>query len=337
MSLRLLPAIYEHAAQLIGARPWDVSRNAELLARAHATAHDIYGHEPLIPGIDIYNLESEAYGLTVNEPAGNGVPTITEHPYEMAEELNELPELDLSSGRIPLMFDAVERLRQMKPSAPITFPIAGPFAIATNILGMDNLLCELIECPEDVAQALDKIVQGQLALCHAIRQAGFGITVFESGSAPPLVSPEIFRRVIFPTLSSFCKQAKSVTGQPIGLVLGGDTAKIVDVLAKLEVGFMICPAETDQESWIKGMLERSDITVRINMSASILASGNRQAISAELERLCRLADLCPGNVCLGTGVLPYDFDPKVYQVIRQDTFKKVDNPIIIETILSKRE
>ncbi|MBN2295787.1 MAG: hypothetical protein JXM70_25375, partial [Pirellulales bacterium] len=56
------PSVYEHAAQLIGATPWQASRDAELMFCAHAEAYRRYRHTPIMPGIDIYNLEAEAYG-----------------------------------------------------------------------------------------------------------------------------------------------------------------------------------------------------------------------------------------------------------------------------------
>jgi len=59
------PSVYEHAAFLIGRTPWEVSRDAELIFEAHAAAYRTYRQTPVMPGIDIYNLEPEAYGGVV--------------------------------------------------------------------------------------------------------------------------------------------------------------------------------------------------------------------------------------------------------------------------------
>ena len=70
------PSVYEHAAFLIGRTPWEVSRDAELLLEAHAEAFRRYRHAPIVVGIDIYNLEAEAYGGVVDQPHGTGIPAI---------------------------------------------------------------------------------------------------------------------------------------------------------------------------------------------------------------------------------------------------------------------
>ena len=74
--MELSPSVYEHAAAVIGRTPWDVSRDAELLFAAHAAAYRLYRHTPIMPGIDIYNLEAEAYGGVVRQPQGVGIPAI---------------------------------------------------------------------------------------------------------------------------------------------------------------------------------------------------------------------------------------------------------------------
>jgi hypothetical protein len=66
------PSVYEHAAFLIGRTPWEVSRDADLLFQAHAEAFRCYRHAPVVVGIDIYNLEAEAYGGVIERPRGTG-------------------------------------------------------------------------------------------------------------------------------------------------------------------------------------------------------------------------------------------------------------------------
>ena len=74
--MELSPSVYEHAAAVIGLPPWEVSRDPELLFRAHAESHRLYRQTPIMPGIDIYNLEAEAYGAVVENPGGFGIPAI---------------------------------------------------------------------------------------------------------------------------------------------------------------------------------------------------------------------------------------------------------------------
>ena len=71
--MKLHPVVLEHAAAFIGRSPWDVSRDASLLAAAEIAAFQAYGHQPLICGIDVYNVEAEAWGARVEESGLSGV------------------------------------------------------------------------------------------------------------------------------------------------------------------------------------------------------------------------------------------------------------------------
>jgi hypothetical protein len=71
-----VPVVYEHAAQLIGKRPWEVSREEDLLVAAHAAAFQRYRLSPVVVGIDIYNVEAEAYGSVLGDAGGIAIPSV---------------------------------------------------------------------------------------------------------------------------------------------------------------------------------------------------------------------------------------------------------------------
>ena len=66
MTMEVSPSVYEHAAKILGRTPWEVSRDGELIYQAHAAAYEFYRQTPIMPGIDIYNLEPEAYGAVID-------------------------------------------------------------------------------------------------------------------------------------------------------------------------------------------------------------------------------------------------------------------------------
>ncbi len=75
MRIAFTPAVYEHAARFVGRTPAEVSRDAELLFQAHRGAYLEYRHQPIAVGIDIYNLEAEAYGAKVESGRGRRHPS----------------------------------------------------------------------------------------------------------------------------------------------------------------------------------------------------------------------------------------------------------------------
>ena len=179
--IQFCPSIYEHAARIIGKSPWEVSRDAELLSKAHAEAYRLYRHRPVVVGIDIYNLEAEAYGAVVSRAAGNAIPAIREYPCSSARELLALKPFDpKAAGRIPMVIEAAKCVHDNYPDADVRIPLSGPFSLAANLVGFENLLCEIHINPNLVAGALRHLVAGQAEFCKEVVRNRLDIAFFES-------------------------------------------------------------------------------------------------------------------------------------------------------------
>lgn len=303
-------AVYEHAACLIGRRPWDVSRDAELMFQAHAVAYRRYHHAPIVASIDIYNLEAEAYGAVIYEPQGNGIPAVTQPICDSVDALAQLPLFDpATAGRIPMTLEVAEHLRAEFPEADVRIPMAGPMSIASSLMGIESLLCDMISRPDAARAALIHMADGQVRFCEAIARAGLDVAFFESAASPPLVSPAMFRQVELPALSSIIDRCSQVLGHPISCVMGGDTEPVLDALLETGTGYVICPIETDQAAFMEKIRDRTEIRVRVNTSPALMAQGTPQQIQQDVERIIRLCGDRP-NVCVGTSALPYETPPE---------------------------
>jgi len=304
------PSVYEHAATLIHRSPWDVSRDAELMFQAHAAAYRLYRHRPIVVGIDIYNLEAEAYGGVIRRPQGDGIPAVTEPLFRSVRELCQMPLFDPdSAGRIAMAIGVGSRLAREFPEADVRIPIGGPMAIASSLMGFEPLLCELLVDPDHGAAALLHLADGQVGFCRAIQRAGLDIAFFESAACPPLLSPAMFRRLELPALKRLLGRCAEVLGHPVPCIIGGDTTPILDAMLETGTGYVVCPIETDQEAFLRKVWDRTDVRVRVNIWHMLMARGTRQEIRGDVERVFRLTAGRP-NVCLGTGALPYETPPE---------------------------
>jgi uroporphyrinogen decarboxylase len=308
--MRFDPVVYEHAAALLKLRPWDVSRDANLLVKAHATAYELYHHQPIVPGIDVYNVEAEAYGAIVEEPAGNGVPSIPAPPFSEVSDLLALRPFDPSrDGRFPLLLEAAEILQATCSPAPVRVPISGPFSIACGLLGFDNLLCATLIEPETVARTLDLLALNQVSLCQEAAARHLQVTIFESAATIPLLSPTLFRDLVAPPLARLVQAASSLARAPVACIIGGDALPVIDDIMLGKPGYIICPSETDQEAFLTRMKDFPDTKVRVNMNPGIFTGTDREAVRREVDRVWKL---CRGleTVSLGSGVLPYEAVPE---------------------------
>jgi len=304
------PSVYEHAALLIGRTPWEVSRDGELIFQAHAAAYRRYRQTPIMPGIDIYNLEAEAYGGVIEQPRGVGIPAVRPPILRSARELSALKPFEpRSAGRIPMIIDVARRLAREFPEADIRVPLSGPFSIASNLVGFETLLCEVAADPTAVRAALLHLVDGQVAFAEALREAGVDVAFFESAACPPLLSPECFREVEMLALRSIMARIGEVVGHPIPCIIGGDTEPIVEQMLATGTGYLVCPFETDQEAFMKKVWERTDVRIRVNSDVELISRGTWDQIRADADRIIRLTE-GRENVCMGTGALPYETPPE---------------------------
>ena len=296
--MKFEPAVYEHAAKLIGKTPWEVSRSKELIVEAHRIAFELYRHTPVVVGIDIYNLEAEAFGATVAEPDGEGIPSMEGHLCEDAEEILSLADFDPgTSGRLAMIIEAAVALKQQLPDAVVKVPVSGPFSLASNLCGLENLLCDCMTDPDVVFQALEKLTANQLRFVEAIRTAGIEPTFFESAATPPLVPPKMFREIVLPALNNV------LGGAPC--IIGGNTEPILEPMLSTGTQYVICPGETNQAAFMKQMEAHPDVMVRINMNPAVFCSTDTAAAFAEADRVMQLA-AGRDKVCIGSGVLPYE-------------------------------
>jgi uroporphyrinogen decarboxylase len=325
------PSVYEHAARVIGRTPWEVSRDGGLLAQGHIEAFRLYSHHPVVVGIDIYNLEAEAYGARVQRASGTGIPAVTQFPCSCVEDLLSLPPFDPdSAGRVPMTLEAAQAVTRACPRADVRVPVAGPFSVAGNLAGLERLLSAVADRPDLVRAALVHLVEGQIRLCRAIHGRGLGIAFFESAAAPPLLSPRQFREIELPALKRMLPAVAAITGSAPAFIMGGDTSLIIEAIMETGTGYVCCPAESDQRRFMEKMREHPEVTVRINMDPRPLVAVDSELIEKEVDRVLALAQN-RDRVCIGTGVLPFEVDPQTVlqtrQMVLSRTVQKSSNGI----------
>lgn len=319
MKIAFTPAIYEHAARLIGRSPYETSRDPDLLFAGHRAAWLEYRHTPIAVGIDIYNLEAEAYGAKIVAPEGNDIPAIHEPVFSSLDDALRLlrPYSPLRDGRLGMVIGVGRRLKQELPLAEVRIPVAGPFSIAFNLLGISRLVECAVEQPEETRRFLWMLAENQGAFCRAIVEAGLDVAFFESAAAPPLLSPRLFREMELPALKRAIAVAESCVNHPVPCIMGGDTFKVFDDLLSTGTNFVVINPETDQAAFVARLrAEFPHVRVRINMRPDIVICRDPAAIYREVDRILAFAGGHP-NCVLGTGALPYEAPPENVHLIRE--------------------
>lgn len=318
MKIPFNPSVYEHAARFAGASPWATSRDPELMFRGHHDAWLEYRHTPIVVGIDIYNLEPEAYGATVSNPGLDGIPAIQHPLFASLDEALDLAPFDPArDGRIAMVIDVGRRLKAALPDADVRIPIAGPFSIAFNLRGITPLCEDVALRPADVARWLMRLAENQTVFSRAIIDAGLDVAFFESAAAPPLLSPRLFRAVELPALHHILATTAAIAGHPVPCIMGGDTVKILDALLETGTGYVVCNVETNQQAFVDRLCAtHPHVNVRINMDPLVVACHDLARIHAEVDRILAIAAARP-NCLMGTGCLPLETPPSNMRLIRE--------------------
>lgn len=318
MKIPFNPSVYEHAARFAGHTPWETSRDPELMFRGHRDAWLEYRHSPVVAGIDIYNLEPEAYGAVVRDPGDGAIPAISEPLFKSLDDALDIAPFDpRRDGRIAMVIGVGRRLKKALPGADVRIPVAGPFSIAFNLRGITQLCEDVALRPDDVAGWLMRLAENQAAFSRAVIEAGLDVAFFESAAAPPLLSPRLFRAVEFPALKRILETTAAIAGHPVPCIMGGDTVKILDAILETGTSYVVCNVETDQRAFVERLCRtHPHVHVRINMDPRIVACDDPAAIHAEIDRILAIAG-GRRNCLLGTGCLPLETPPSNIRLIRE--------------------
>ncbi len=138
-------------------------------------------------------LEAEALGAKVN------MGRIDRNPYviEPVKKLT-LPENLLEKGRIPVLIEALDLLREYEgDSQPINVKVTGPFTIACQCIGTEKFLKSLIKNPSFAKETLEVTTQVSEELSLASLKAGADvITISDPNSSGDIISPEQYKNFI---------------------------------------------------------------------------------------------------------------------------------------------
>ena len=307
MKIPFTPAVYEHAARFVGRSPWAVSRDPELMFEGHRRAYEEYRHQVIAVGIDIYNLEAEAYGATVENTGDFGTPAIHEPLLKSAAEGIALKPFDPEhDGRIGMVIGVGQRLKRQFPEADVRIPVAGPFSLAFNLRGISDLCEDVVAEPEVAAKLLYHLAENQAVLCRAIARAGLDVAFFESAASPPILSPRLFRDLELPALKRILQVCAECVGHPVPCIMGGNTFPILDDLLSTGTNFLVCNVETDQAAFVERVARtHPQVKLRVNLDPGVVACAEPERIYRAVDRLLEIVG-GRANCVMGTGALPLE-------------------------------
>lgn len=299
-----LPTIFEHGAGLIGKTPSEAALDEDIMAKAHLKAYEVYGHDVVTVGIDVYNIEAEALGCEIRYHKDNSIPGVITHPFKDQFSSEDMI-FSLDRGRIGKVLNAASEVNLQIGDETFTgIGICGPFSVCVELCGYENIIMDCMAKGEKVHKMMEDLLGFQKYYCDEIIKRNLGVTIFESWATPPLISPEIYREFVVPYEKELIKHIKSKGLSSAPLVIGGDTGLIVDDIISTGTTLLVADYNSDFEMYLEKATE-NNIMLRGNIDPKLVEKGTREEILTHAQRLIEKAKGY-GKFVMGTGVLPYN-------------------------------
>ena len=225
-----------------------VHSDAKMMADTAASSYKLFGYDCAVVPYDLC-LEAEAVGCVMNpyEQVDQLLyPTIKEKVCHSEDEMTTfpIPEDVANRGRVPVVCEAIKLLQEdIGSEVAIGSYVLGPFTLAGQLMDLNELFKLSFKSPDKVNAMLDRLSDVTIKIGRALRSAGADyITIREMGATTDVLSPKVFRNVIFPHLK---KVREALQDVPTILHICGGTNKIMNILN--EVGCNAISVETKND------------------------------------------------------------------------------------------
>jgi len=260
-------------------------------AKTYYTDHDRFAdahialYEEIRPDIvalmgDLF-MEVDAMGAEVEFPEDD-LPRLRSYLLEDKGKLGSLEVPDPhKSGRMPAYLGACRKVSGAVKESPVGGVICGPWTLATDLRGAENLIVDTATDPEFVHELMKFTMEISKSFAVAVKEAGAGLSLSEAPASISLISPKIFKEFVLPyekEVISYLKERRtSVTVHCCGFI-----EPIMEDLASMGAAAI----SMDEPSSLEKMFEASQGRVVIigNVSTNVFFSGTKDDIEKEVRR-----------------------------------------------------
>lgn len=261
--------------------------DAELMAQRQIALQEEFGHDVLLVENGTASL-AQAMGCRVSfrkedAPAVTGAVLKTVEAWDKLTVTGQL--LDA-----PLLRANLETVKILKRKLGDRVVIMGrgdqgPFSLASQMLGMSELLMELTDrdMAEDIAHLMEIAAQAGVLCCTAMLEAGAHCTsIGDSTAGPDVISPAMYEAYALPYERKLI-QAVHREGGLIALHICGNATGIIDKMIETEADIL----EIDQKTRLGEVwpLLRGHTAILGQISPITLMNGTIGEVQAETEKM----------------------------------------------------
>ncbi len=286
------PYMYDVAVVAAGVSLLDFYTDPQVMAQAQLKLHELVDQDVICVGADNFYI-AEGFGCQTTHEEQE-LPALVKPAFESLQDVFAAAPLDpLTDGRMPLMLDAIRRVRAaVGDSVAIRSPGTGPFALASYFIGSQQWLCEIgmIEAGLDttheaaVHHALDVVAETLIRFGKACWDAGADIIhCGDSLASCDMISPRTYQRFAFPYEQRVFQawKAHGITGSVLHIC--GNSTKVLEQYADTGADVV------EIDNMVDLSVAREKIGARVALMGNVhtvndLLSGTPETVRAAAQR-----------------------------------------------------
>lgn len=223
-----VPFVGCHGGHLIGKTATEFLTSADLLVEGLKKANELYRPDGLPVMFDL-QVEAEILGCDLHW-ADDCPPAVTTHPLASGKKIEDLPEIDETQGRFPMIVEALERLKtDIGEDTALYGLICGPFTLALHLFGNDIFL-EMYDDEEMIEQLVDYCADVCIKAADIYLDHGADVIA----AVDPMtsqISPDHFEQFVTPAMNKLYDHIRSRGGISCIFVCG-DVTRNLEVMVK---------------------------------------------------------------------------------------------------------
>lgn len=232
----VIAQVFGHTAALAGVNLNHYLTNGELLARCQIRAAERYQHDAVFAVMDS-NVETEALGSRLSYSPCR-YPVVETYAIASPAAMDRLAVPDpTQAGRMPEMLQAIRTLRhEYGDHRLVVGCVLGPMTLASQLMGLEDLLYLAADAPEQYTFLLDFAVE--VGICYGLAQLEAGAhlpLLFDPASSPSVIPPALFRSRVLPRLARLIEAFRRAGAPAAWLHIAGPTTPILPLYADIGV------------------------------------------------------------------------------------------------------
>lgn len=225
-------------------------------------------------------IEAEAMGAEVNMGSLLCEPHVVDSPLTSVEQLELLKPIDVNSGRVKVMLEAINILKAKNTDVPIIGNLTGPVSTAGTLVDMSILMKAFNKKPEESEKLMDFIVANLIVLAKAQVASGADVLcISEPSGTGEILGPKKFKNFTI----KYVNQILDAVDVPV---------KIVHICGKLKSVYQIIPnlhCDIFSIDAIVPIMEIKAVIPEMTVMGNVSSFALNEVSPEKVERLVTLA------------------------------------------------